>query len=248
MTGSTITSAVMLALLLVVVLAVIPAEALQGRRSSMRHRPPPPPPPPLDDRPRRLADRPDMVTMIPQQSCYYQSYNKRLTCVCNSTETAAYLNLKMMYYVSDRSGGNHDIRSVFLQQCKELLVVLDLQKVDASRFPISFRSIMKVQVEKIVFEPLYSVQQQLQLEFYNVEQLIFKRVFVEDTLKLRARNVKEARFVKSNFAHIPSRGFEISNAKLLEIRDNIFWRVSPESIQVSDVAALFRLRHLAKVG
>ncbi len=91
---------------------------------------------------------------------------------------------------------------------------------------------MKVQVEKIIFDPVYSVEQQLQLEFYNVEQLLFKKVFVEDTLRLRARNVKEARFVKSNFAHIPAGGFQISNAKTLEIRDSIFWRVTDRSIQV----------------
>ena len=108
----------------------------------------------LSTRPRRLVDRSDLVTMIPQQSCYYQGYNHRLTCNCNSTDTAAYLHLKMKYYVSDRNPDN-DIRSVYLQQCKELVVTLDLQRVDATRFPIHFKSIMKVTIFLILYSFTY---------------------------------------------------------------------------------------------
>ena len=129
---------IMLFPLLLLLLATSPTQS-----SSLLHRHEHEQPRTLSTRSRRLADRSDLVTMIPQQSCYYQGYNHRLTCNCNSTDTAAYLHLKMKYYVSDRNPDN-DIRAVYLQQCKELVVVLDLQRVDATRFPIHFKSIMKV--------------------------------------------------------------------------------------------------------
>ncbi len=147
----------------------------QQRHQQHKHTPPPPHllaseddrrpllqrrevgPKALENRYRRLFDRPDLVTMIPQQSCYYQSFNKRLTCNCNSTDTAAHLHLKMKYYVSAERGQRaNEISSVFLQQCRELLVVLDLQGVDATRFPIHFRSIMKV--SKKAFSVLFPLR------------------------------------------------------------------------------------------
>ena len=82
-----------------------------------------------------------MVVMVPQQSCYYQTYNKRLTCKCNSTDTAAVLHLRMRYYVFD--SGN-EIRAVHLEQCRELRVTLDLQRVDATNVPFHFKAIRKV--------------------------------------------------------------------------------------------------------
>ena len=135
----------------------------------------------------------------------------------------------MKYYVFN--AGN-EIREVHLQQCRELLMTLDLRQVDATNFPVHFKQMRKVEIEKIMFEPKFSDRQELQLEFYNVEQLLFNKIFVEDTLKLRAINVKEARFVKSTFAHIPENGFQISRAKILDIRDSNFLRVSPKSIVV----------------
>jgi len=39
-----------------------------------------------------------------------------------------------------------------------------------------------------------------------------------NTLKLKAVNVKEARFWNSTFAHIPVGGFEVSRAKMLNIK------------------------------
>ncbi|TRY69502.1 hypothetical protein TCAL_14241 [Tigriopus californicus] len=106
--------------------------------------------------------RHDLVKLSPQESCYYQGYNKKLICVCNSTDTSAYLHLRMKYY--EFSEGN-EIQEVRIQQCKELLVRLDLRGVDATKAPIHFR-------------------------------------------------------------------FQISRAKLLDIRDSTFLRVSKESIVV----------------
>lgn len=173
--------------------------------------------------------KPELVKLSPQESCYYQGYNKKLICVCNSTDTSAYLHLRMKYY--EFSEGN-EIQEVRIQQCKELLVRLDLRGVDATKAPIHFRQIRKVKIEKIMFEPRYSVYQELELVFDNVEELLFEDLFVEDTLKIRANNVKDAKFIRSTFAHIPPKGFQISRAKLLDIRDSTFLRVSKESIVV----------------
>ena len=178
---------------------------------------------------RKLYERPDLVQMIPQQSCYFQSYNNRLTCKCNSTDTSALLDLKMKYYVFD--AGN-EIRSVHLSYCKEIIIILDLKEVDATDFPFHFKAVRKVTFKEINFEPKYSDRQELQLAFDNVEILQFKKIFVEDTLKIRANNVKEARFINSVFAHIPKEGFQISNAKVLDIRDSTFLNVQPMSIVV----------------
>lgn len=179
--------------------------------------------------PRLVERKGQLKALIMQQSCYYQEYNKRLTCKCQSTDTSAYLNLRMKYYVFRR--GN-EIRSVHLEQCNELLVSLDLRDVDATNFPVHFRAVRKVEIEKIVFEPKYSDRQELQLVFNNVETVRFENLFVEDTLKLRATNVKELHFVSSTFAHIPRRGFEISRARILDIRDSSFLRISSQSVVV----------------
>ena len=58
--------------------------------------------------------------------------------------------------------------------------------------------------------------------------------FITDTLKIRATNVKEAKITNSRFAHIPVRGFIISRAKRVEIRDSYFSRISRKSIVVDD--------------
>ena len=39
-----------------------------------------------------------------------------------------------------------------------------------------------------------------------------------NTMKLKAVNVKEARFWNSTFAHIPVGGFEVSRTKMLSIK------------------------------
>jgi hypothetical protein len=50
------------------------------------------------------------------------------------------LHLRLKYYVFN--AGN-EIRSVHLQHCRELLVTLDMQQVDATDFPIHFRAIRR---------------------------------------------------------------------------------------------------------
>ena len=50
-----------------------------------------------------------LTPLIPQQSCYYESYNKRLACVCKSMDQEASLDLKLAYFAY-RSG--NEIRFV----------------------------------------------------------------------------------------------------------------------------------------
>jgi len=40
-----------------------------------------------------------------------------------------------------------------------------------------------------------------------------KGLVIEDTLKLKATDVKEVHISNMTFAHVPSKGFEISKAK-----------------------------------
>ena len=44
-----------------------------------------------------------LTPLVPQQSCYYESYNKRLACVCKSMDMEASLDLKLAYFAY-RSG------------------------------------------------------------------------------------------------------------------------------------------------
>ena len=91
-----------------------------------------------------------------------------------------------------------------------------------------------MQIENIEFEPSYSDTQELQLVFNNVEQVLLKKLHVEDTLKIMATNIKEMHMVDSTFAHIPTNGIAVSRAKILNIRDSKFVRVSEASVTVED--------------
>lgn len=65
-----------------------------------------------------------------------------------------------------------------------------------------------------------------------MEQLLFHDLFIEDTLVIKAENVKEANFIKTVFSHVPRRGFEVSVARKLNIKDCSFLSLSPQSIVV----------------
>lgn len=170
-----------------------------------------------------------LVELIPQQSCYYQQHNRRLTCNCDTPDTAAFINLRMKYYVSN---SRNEIRSVLLKQCRELHVSLELQGVDPTRLPFSFYAIGEVHLIGIDFEPAFSDTQELRLDFRNVEKLFMQNLIVEDTLEVEANNVKQMHLVNSTFAHIPRRGLTVSKANLLNIQSSQFDRVFPRSIVV----------------
>ena len=86
--------------------------------------------------------------------------------------------------------------------------------------------------EDILFEPTYHQRQELQLNFYNVNEILMKDLMVQDTFKMHAENVKETRILNSTFTHIPTKGMIISQAKLLDIEDSKFFRVYRQSIIV----------------
>ena len=83
-----------------------------------------------------------------------------------------------------------------------------------------------------MFEPTYDNRQELQLNFYNVQEILMKNLMVQDTFKMHAENVKETRIMNSTFTHIPTKGMIISQAKLLDIQDSRFFRVYRQSIIV----------------
>ena len=151
----------------------------------------------------------------------------QLTCTCEDMASAASLDLKMSYYVFNRSP---NIRMVYIQHCSELYVRLDFRGVDSTNFPVYFRSLQKLHIEDIIFEPTYNRRQELQLNFYNVQEILMRNLMVQDTFKMHAENVKEARIANSTFNHIPTKGMIISQANLLDIQDSKFFRVYRQSI------------------
>jgi len=57
------------------------------------------------------------------------------------------------------------------------------------------QAIETLDISDIVFEPQYKNRQELELHFNNVQRLDLTGLNVVNTLKLKAVNVKEARFV-----------------------------------------------------
>lgn len=164
----------------------------------------------------------------------------RLTCRCDSMEKTASLDLKLAYYVYNRPGP--EFRMVYIQHCSELYIRLDFRGVDATNFPVYFRSLQKLHIEAINLEQTYTDRQELQLHFYNVQQIHLSNLIVQDTFKMHAENIKEARIANSTFAHIPVKGMIISQANLLDIQDSTFLRVAQQSIIVEKTKKVHRVQ------
>ena len=143
--------------------------------------------------------------------------------------STASLDLKLSYYVYNRGP---EFRMVYIQHCNELFVRLDFRDVDATNFPVYFKSLQKLHIETINLEPTYADRQTLQLSFYNVQQISLENLVVQDTFKMNAENIKEARIANSTFAHIPPKGMIVAEADLLDIQDSTFMRVARQSIIV----------------
>ena len=107
-------------------------------------------------RQKRLVDlrKSTLTEMIVQQSCYYQEYNRRLTCTCSSSDVSAFLHLNMKYYIFE--AGNR-IKSVHIRSCKELLVNLDLKMVDATSVPFYFRVSLLAEIMRDEFDSFVSL-------------------------------------------------------------------------------------------
>ena len=113
----------------------------------------------------------------PQQSCFYEDYKRTFTCECPTTDNLMRfaLNFKLGQHLLD---SGKEIREVHIRHCNELDVALDLKGVDATNYPIHFRSINRVNFKGITFEPRYSDRQELVLNFYNVGRLFFNELSV----------------------------------------------------------------------
>ena len=42
-----------------------------------------------------------LTKLVPQQSCYYEAFNKRLACICKNMDMEASLDLKIVYFVEN---------------------------------------------------------------------------------------------------------------------------------------------------
>lgn len=145
--------------------------------------------------------------------------------------STASLDLRVSYYVYN-SGS--EIRMIYIQHCNELFVRLDFHGVDSTNYPVFFRSLQKLHIEVINFEPNYQNRQELQLNFYNVQEINMNNLVISDTFKMNAENIKNARIANSTFAHIPVKGLVINQADLLDIQGSTFMRVSRQSIIIEN--------------
>ncbi|XP_040580814.1 uncharacterized protein [Lepeophtheirus salmonis] len=171
--------------------------------------------------------------LIPQRSCSYSSYNGHLTCACDSIEMNVTLNIQFINYTRDSN-----VKKVIIKQCNRLHISLDFRKLQAGSFPIIFKSIRRVEIQNIIFDPMYKNRQELELDFNNIETFEFNGIFVNETIKINATNIKDAHFIKSHFEHIPTHGFTIKNAKDLLVKDSYFRHVEPRFILVEDTKSV----------
>ena len=92
----------------------------------------------------------------------------QLTCICENMESAASLDLKMSYYVFQRSP---NIRMVYIQHCSELYVRLDFRGVDSTNFPVYFRSIQSLHIGNVQIPSYFS---QCFISSYFVQKMTFE--------------------------------------------------------------------------
>ena len=112
----------------------------------------------------------------PNSNCFYEPYKRSFTCSCPESGMISSVDFKLGQFVSQ---SRNDIREVYFQNCHELDVIIDLRDIDATLVPIHFRKINRVDIKNISFEPRYSDRQELELDFYNVDQLIFNELTVQ---------------------------------------------------------------------
>ena len=118
----------------------------------------------------------NMKRIDPNSNCFYEPYKRSFTCSCPENGMISSVDFKLGQYVSQ---SRNDIREVYFQHCHELDVNIDLKNIDATLVPIHFRKINRVVIKNIAFEPRYSDRQELELDFYNVDQLIFNELTVQ---------------------------------------------------------------------
>lgn len=168
--------------------------------------------------------------LIPQQNCYFQSHNHRLNCQCDHADDSASLTLRMKYYVFEE-----EIKTVQISRCKDLVLILDLKRVSASDFQFKFKQIATLKMEEIRFENTFVKQQTLELNFDNVDLILFQNLQIEDAIKIKVRNAREAHFIDSYFERLPKKGLDFSRIRKVNIDNTTFRNVSPQSISIEKV-------------
>ena len=113
--------------------------------------------------------------LVPQTSCFYENYKRTFTCECPNMENVFSIDFKLGQHLLE---SGKEIRGVHFRHCNELDVKLNLREIDATNYPINFRSINFVNIKGIIFEPRYSDRQELILDFYNVEKLYLNELTV----------------------------------------------------------------------
>ena len=125
----------------------------------------------------------------------------QLTCICENMESAASLDLKMSYYVFQRSP---NIRMVYIQHCSELYVRLDFRGVDSTNFPVYFRSIQSLHIGN---GQILSYFSQCSMKPLFVQKIIAdekaKKLKIESLyLKLRTLTRKVWNFLLKNLKYL----------------------------------------------
>ena len=125
--------------------------------------------------------------IVPQTSCFYENYKRTFTCECPNMEDVFSLDFKLGQHLLE---SGKEIRGVHFRHCNELDVRLNLREIDATNYPINFRSINLVNIKGISFEPRYSDRQELILNFYNVDKLFLNELTVRGKVLISSSNIK----------------------------------------------------------
>lgn len=133
----------------------------------------------------RLYDRYSQP-IVPQTSCFYENYKRTFTCECPNMEDVFSLDFKLGQHLLE---SGKEIRGVHFRHCNELDVRLNLREIDATNYPINFRSINLVNIKGISFEPRYSDRQELILNFYNVDKLFLNELTVRGKVLISSSNI-----------------------------------------------------------
>ena len=113
--------------------------------------------------------------IVPQTSCFYENYKRTFTCECPNMDEIFSIDFKLGQHLLE---SGKEIRGVHFRHCNELDVKLNLRGIDATNYPLNFRSINLVHIKGITFEPRYSDRQELVLHFYNVDKLYLNELTV----------------------------------------------------------------------
>ena len=64
------------------------------------------------------------VNMIQRRSCYYEPFDKQLTCQCTDKETNTFLKLRLMFFIKEKGQEVRDQEYVLLSHVSRLIMML----------------------------------------------------------------------------------------------------------------------------